>query len=305
MSTVLITGAGGSLGRVVAPLLADRGDTVRLFDSRPVDLPYDGLVGDIRDAVAVRDALAGVDAVVHGAAVHGIHVDKWSPQDFWSINVTGTFNVYDAARQHGVRKMVLCSTMAVYGESAQRAEDAWAVVDDDSAALPIDVYGTSKHLCETLAADAARMWSIDTAALRLGMFVPETFERYGFRLLFGGVDDRDAAQAVVRALDHQPANGFDVFNIFGEVPFTDAEATELAKEPAAVIERHWPGTLATVEERKLDVDELVWGWAIWRSSKARDVLGWRPAYGFGDFLEALRNDDAAFYPFAGQPRWGV
>lgn len=305
MATVLITGAGGSLGRVLAPLLEDRGDAVRLLDSRPLDLPYASTVGDVRDVEAVREAARGADAIVHGAAIHGIHVDKWSPQDFWSINATGTFNVYDAAREHDVRNVVLCSTMAVYGASAQRSDDAWAVVDEESPVLPIDVYGLSKHVSETLARDAARMWSIDTVSLRLGMFVPETFERYGFRLLFGGVDDRDVAQAVLLGLDHQPAAGFDAFNVFAEVPFSDAEAAELAADPGAVIERHWPGTLALVEKHKLDLGDLIWGWAIWRSRKTKEILGWRPAYGFGEFLAALRDGDESFYPFAGQPRWGV
>jgi nucleoside-diphosphate-sugar epimerase len=305
MATVLITGAGGSLGRVVAPLLEERGDVVRLLDSRPVDLPYASTVGDIRDADAVREAVRDADAIVHGAAIHGIHVDKWSAQDFWSINATGTFNVYDAAREHGVRRVVLCSTMAVYGASAQRSDDAWAVVDDESPVQPVDVYGMSKHVCETLARDAARTWSIGTVSLRLGMFVPETFERYGFRLLFGGIDDRDVAQAVLLALDHHPADGFDAFNVFAEVPFSDAEASHLANDPGAVIERHWPGTLALVEERKLDLRELIWGWAIWRSRKTQEVWGWRPAYGFGEFLTALRADEASFYPFGDQPRWGV
>lgn len=305
MATVLVTGAGGSLGRSLVPLLEQRGDTVRLFDSRPLDVPHEVVVGDVRDRDAVQAAVRGTDAVVHGAAIHGIHVDTWTPQDFWSINATGTFNVYDAAREHGVRRVVLSSTMAVYGTSAQRSDDAWAVVDEDAPVLPVDVYGISKHVCETLARDAARTWSIDTVALRLGMFVPETFERYGFRLLFGGVDDRDVAQAVVRALDHAPADGFDAFNIFAPVPFADDETAELAKDPSTVIERHFPGTAALVEERSLDLDDLVWGWAIWRSAKAIDVLGWRPEYDFASFLAALRADDRAFYPFAQDQRWGV
>jgi nucleoside-diphosphate-sugar epimerase len=185
--------------------------------------------------------------------------------------------------------------MAVYGASARRSEGAWAVVDDESPPLPTDVYGMSKHVCETLAADAARMWSIDTTVLRLGMFVPETFERYGFRLLFGGVDDRD----------HKPDGGFDTFNVFAPVPFSDAEAGELARDPVAVIERHWPGTAALLAQRHLDSTALVWGWAIWRSRRATDLLGWRPAYDFAAFLDAFRARDEHFYPFGDSPRWGV
>jgi len=127
-----------------------------------------------------------MDAVVHGAALHGIHLQKWPPEAFWSVNVTGTFNLLEAARAAGVRRLVLCSTMAVYGASAEPPPDGWAMVTDDSPALPEDVYGMSKWLCEHLGRYYARRWAIPTVALRLGMFVPESFERYGFRLLFGG-----------------------------------------------------------------------------------------------------------------------
>ncbi len=62
-----------------------------------------------------------------------------------------------------------------------------------------------------VAEQTARFFSsvhgVNTVALRLGMFVPETFERYGFRLLFGGVDDRDVGQAVSLALAHHAPGG--------------------------------------------------------------------------------------------------
>lgn len=195
--------------------------------------------------------------------------------------------------------------MAVYGASAQRSADAWAVVTDESPVLPTDAYGLAKHVAETLARDAARTWGIETVALRLGMFVPETFVRYGFRLLFGGVDDRDAAAACLLALDHRPAQGFDTFNVFAEVPFGADEAAELAADPWAVVERHYPGTLRLAAERDVDLDDVMWGWAVWSSRKATEVLGYRPRYDFARFLQAWRSGDESLYRFAGRPRWGV
>src|SRR5262249_23947267 len=152
---------------------------------------------------------------------------KWTPQDYWAINVTGTFNLFEAGREAGVTRFVLCSTMGVYGASAKPPEDAWAVVIEELPCLPADIYGMSKWMCENLARYSSRRWGITTVALRLGMFVPETFERYGFRLLFGGVDDRDVAQAVLRALTYTPADGFDYFDIMADVPFTAADARAL------------------------------------------------------------------------------
>jgi nucleoside-diphosphate-sugar epimerase len=302
---VLVTGAGGNLGRVLAPALAAHGHTPRLFDARPVESDHEVVQGDIRDRADVRRALEGVDAVVHGAALHGVHVDLWPPEDFWSINATGTFHVFDAAREAGIERVVLSSTMAVYGESMDPPEGAWGIVTEESPVVPRDVYGMSKWLCEDLARFYARRWEITSVSLRLGMFVPETFERYGFRLLFGGVDDRDVAQATLLALTHQPDEGFDVFNVFADVPFGPEDAAALHQDPRAVLERHWPGCTQLFDERGLDLDELIWGDLLWPPTKAQRVLGYRPRFNFGEFLTALRDDDRAHYPFAELPWWGM
>jgi nucleoside-diphosphate-sugar epimerase len=302
---VLITGAGGNLGRVVAPALVAQGHTPRLFDARPIESDHEVVEGDVRDREDVRRALEGVDAVVHAAALHGIHVDAWPPDDFWSINATGTFNVFESAREAGIDRVVLSSTMAVYGESMDPPEGEWGIVTEESPVLPRDVYGMSKWLCEDMARFYARRWGVTTVSLRLGMFVPETFERYGFRLLFGGVDDRDVAQAVLLALTHQPEGGFEVFNVFADVPFGPEDAEALRRDPRGVLERYWPGCTQTFDERGLRLDELIWGDLIWPPTKAKRLLGYRPQYSFGEFLTALHTDDRGHYPFAELPRWGV
>lgn len=196
---ILVTGAGGNLGRVVVPALADEEHTPVLFDFRSVETEHESIEGDVRDFETVAKATRGADAIIHAAALHGIHVGEWPEQEFWSINATGTFNVFEAARLRGVKRIVLASSMAVYGQSAVPTEESWAVVTEESPVLPTDVYGLSKAVCEELARYYSRSTGISTVALRFGMFVPETFERYGFRLLFGGVDDRDVAQAVLFA----------------------------------------------------------------------------------------------------------
>lgn len=265
----------------------------------------DSFEGDVRNVEDMNRAVAGVDAVIHAAALHGIHLEKWSPTDFWGINVTGTFNMYEAALRANVTKIVLCSTMGVYGESMEPPENAWGIVTESSPVAPRDLYGYTKHACEELGRYYYRVHGIATVALRLGMFVPETFERYGFRLLFGGVDDRDVAQAVLLALDHTPSSGFDAFNIFADVPFAQSDAHQLQTDPIAVITRYWPGTRELMEEKGLSAEELIWGRLLWPPDKAKRVLGYRPEFSFSEFLIALRNDDRSHYPFAELPHWGV
>jgi nucleoside-diphosphate-sugar epimerase len=286
---VLVTGAGGNLGRVVIPALRDAGHDVRELDVR------EG--GDVRDAKSVASAVEGVDAVIHAAALHGVHLERWSSHDFWETNVTGTFNVYAA----GPPRVVLCSTMGVYGHATEEP----ATVDETTPVRPRDVYGLSKALCEEIARFHARSGATTTVSLRLGMFVPESFERYGFRLLFGGVDDRDVAQAVLLALGHEPADGFDAFDVMAETPFAPEDAEALAGDPLPLLERYWPGVGAIAARRGLDVRQLVWGATLWPVEKARRGLGYEPRYGFGEFLAALDAGDESHYPFAGLPQWGV
>jgi UDP-glucose 4-epimerase len=160
---VLITGAGGNLGRAAVPALVEQGHSPRLMDFRPLQTPYEVVQADVRDLDQVRRAVAGVDVVVHAAALHGIHLQQWQPQDFWAINVTGTFNVFEAARAEDITCFVLCSTMGVYGESAKPPNDAWGVVTEESPLLPTDVYGLSKRLCEELARYYSRSSAITTS----------------------------------------------------------------------------------------------------------------------------------------------
>ena len=276
---VLVTGAGGNLGRVVLPALREAGHEPVGLDSRELDLEAETMRGDVRDADAVARALRGVDAVVHAAALHGVHLRRFPAREFWSVNAGGTFTVYDCARAAGIRRVVLASTMGVYGET--------------------------KLLCEELAAYHARAHGMTSVALRFGMYVPESFVRYGLRLLFGGVDDRDVAQATLLALAHEPDGGFDAFDIMAPTPFRRDDAEAMAQDPEALIERHWPGSLDLFAERGVDVRPLIWGETLWPIDKARERLGYRPRHGFGEFLTALRAGDESAYPFAALPQWGM
>ena len=301
---VLVTGAGGNLGRAAVPALIEAGHSPLLFDFRPLDTDQEFVEGDVRDAAALARAMDGVDAVVHAAALHGIHLPAWSAEDFWSINVTGTFNVYRAARDAGVSHVVLGSSMVVYGDIGG-GDEQWQAVTEGSPLRPTNLYGLTKVLSEDIARYHAIAGAISTVALRLGMFVPETFERYGFRLLFGGVDDRDVAQSVVRALDHRPQDSFAAFDIMADSGLSVDDLPRLHPNPAAVLDERWPGVTSLVRDRGLDLGSLVWGRRLYPVGHARAVLGYQPRYDFAAFLNALQREDAGHYPYAQEPWWGV
>jgi nucleoside-diphosphate-sugar epimerase len=163
----------------------------------------------------------------------------------------------------------------------------------------------TKVVAEQVARSYAALHGMSTIALRLGMFVPETFERYGFRLLFGGVDDRDVGQAVAAALDAEPAHGFEAVDVMADCGLSAEDVPRLEHDLAGLLEERWPGTLALVREHGLDLGELVWGRLLFPVDRARALIGYAPRYDFAAFLQAWRRGDSGHYPYAHEPWWGA
>jgi UDP-glucose 4-epimerase len=290
----------------VAPALVERGHEPIMMDYRAIETSYPFIQGDITNKTDVLRAAEGVDAIVHAAALHGIHLSKYNRDDFWTLNVQGTYNVYEAARQHGVSKILLCSTMGVYGESIREVPDSFAMVTEDLPLLAGDFYGESKVLCEQIAQFYSRKDRIRTIAYRLGMFVPESFIPYGIRLLKGGVDDRDVAQAFILGLENNTID-FEAFNIMAEVPFSENEFARWRKEPLALMEEHFPGFVEIMTQHGDDPEDLLrrWGYTYWSIDKAKERLGFQPNYNFPEFFNALKEGNVNHYPYANLPWWGM
>ncbi len=118
---VLVTGGAGFIGSYVALALARRGHDVRVLDRRRPDAaPGDLAVGDIRNATVVDAALAGVDVVCHLAAKVGLGVSVQDIPDYASVNDYGTGQLLARMARAGVARLVLASSMVVYGEGRAR-----------------------------------------------------------------------------------------------------------------------------------------------------------------------------------------
>ena len=163
MTRVLVTGGGGFLGRSIIRALLDRGVRVRSFARgdypQLIEWGVEQFRGDISDAHAVAQALAGCEAVFHTAA----RVDIWGAyQDFYQINTLGTQHLIDACRAQGVTKLIYTSTPSVV-----HCGDAVAGVDE-SAPYPDHFeahYPATKALAEQ-AVLAANSDALATVALR-------------------------------------------------------------------------------------------------------------------------------------------
>jgi dTDP-L-rhamnose 4-epimerase len=126
--TVLITGGAGFIGAHLARQVLEQDDRVRILDNlhpqvhgvheRPDYLTADAelVVGDVRDPDAVRKALVGVDRVVHLAARVGVGQSMYEISEYTSVNTVGTSVLLEALLDHPVERLVVASSMSVYGE---------------------------------------------------------------------------------------------------------------------------------------------------------------------------------------------
>lgn len=213
---VLITGGAGFIGSHLADALLAQGWRVRALDDlspqvhgperrRPAYLAADVelQVGDVRDPEAVRRALDGVDAVVHFAAKVGVGQSMYEAAEYTSVNNLGTAVLLEALAKHPVERLVVASSMSVYGEGRYRGPDGRSVDDAERGAgrlregdwelrsasgeflTPIptpeekppslaSVYALSKYDQERLCLIMGRAYHVPTVALRF-------FNVYGTR----------------------------------------------------------------------------------------------------------------------------
>jgi dTDP-L-rhamnose 4-epimerase len=130
---ILITGGAGFIGSHLADQLVEEGHCVRALDvlaeqvhgsaaTRPDYLHHevDLMRGDVRDAATVRRALEGVDAVYHLAAAVGVGQSMYQVEDYTSVNNLGTAVLLEALIERPVQRLVVASSMSIYGEGMYR-----------------------------------------------------------------------------------------------------------------------------------------------------------------------------------------
>jgi uronate dehydrogenase len=163
MASVLVTGSAGAVGRPVCRELLGRGHAVRGLDLVPTPDLDDCVVADIAEPEPVAEAMRGVEAVVHLAAEPN---DAPFAAKLVGPNVVGLHNVMSAAREAGVRRVVLASSMMVvlYGPKRGRP----ARVDE---AYPADHYALTKLWAEQMGEMYARCHGLSVIALRLTWMV--------------------------------------------------------------------------------------------------------------------------------------
>ncbi|MFF2408471.1 NAD-dependent epimerase/dehydratase family protein [Streptomyces sp. NPDC058092] len=166
--TVLLTGAAGGLGTLMRGLLSAYGYELRLFDVAPVEGEPDAITAGLGDEEALREAVRGVDAIIHLA---GISLEA-SFDKILKANIQGTYNLYEAAREEGVRRIVFASSNHVIGYTP-RPLPGDPLIPIDAPRRPDTFYGLSKSFGEDLAQLYWDRHGMETVSVRIGSCFPE------------------------------------------------------------------------------------------------------------------------------------
>jgi uronate dehydrogenase len=164
---LLLTGAAGGLGQVLRTSLKPFTHTLRLSDITALaqaEANEEISICDLANKAAVDDMVRGVDAIVH---MGGVSVER-PFEEILSANIVGIFHLYEAARRHGVKRVVFASSNHVIGFHKQGE-----LLDADCAKRPDGYYGLSKSYGEDLSRFYFDRYGIETVCIRIGSSFPE------------------------------------------------------------------------------------------------------------------------------------
>jgi UDP-glucose 4-epimerase len=160
---ILVSGGSGRIGRLVVAELLQRGDAVVSLDLQPcgrTERDFREVLGRFDDPAAVEAATTGAGAVLHlGALMSWVRADV---PKVYAANVTGTFNVLQAALKFGVRKLVFASSGEVYPET----KPVYLPLDESHPTRPTSAYGLSKLLGEEMVEFHQRVHGLPSVILR-------------------------------------------------------------------------------------------------------------------------------------------
>jgi nucleoside-diphosphate-sugar epimerase len=292
----LVTGGAGFIGSHIVQTLLEQGSSVRVLDNfstgKPENLEglrqqfsqdrLEILEGDLRNSSQVEQAVRGIEVIFHEAAFVSVPQSMAEPQACFDVNITGTSRLLDAARAAGVRRAVVASSAAIYGES-----DALPLVEE-TLPQPLSPYAVSKRVKEMYAELFTGSFGLEVVALRY-------FNVYGPRQR---PDSMYAAAVPIfarRLLDGQPVTVYgdggqtrDLINVH-DVARANLIASEHRKAPGKIL-----NICTGVETRLLDLLDVMYELVptapppqfaapragdIYRSvgspQKALDILGFR------------------------------
>jgi len=304
---ILVTGSAGHLGEALVRVLSGQEHEVTGLDV--LKSPTTTIVGSIADRTVVRQATAGVDAVVHAATLHKPHVGSHGRTEFVETNITGTLNLLEEAVAAGVSRFIFTSTTSTFGRALTPDEHkpaAW--ITEDVVPVPRNIYGSTKTAAESLCELIARDHGLPILILRTSRFFPEPDDRDEVRstyedlnikvneLLYRRADLEDVVSAHLLALERAPAIGFGRYIISATSPFTPDDLTAIRTDLPQTIRRLCPDFEDIFEARRWRMFPAIE--RVYVNERARCELGWSPRYDFRHALDLLADGQDPRSPLA-------
>ncbi len=275
---ILLTGGAGDLGRLLSASLEEGGQEPVCLDVRSPPIPHGLCIkASILDRQALALAMKGVDCVVHIAAWHGIHLVRQQKDvyDFWDLNVTGSFNVFQAAAEAGVAKVLYISS--------------------ESAADRDEIYGHTKVLGEEIARTYHHRHGMDVIILRPRAFIPwwnhEVYDSWlDWARWFwkGAVHIEDVNRACLSSIELLAAGKLGevpVLNLDGAYEYSASDlASWDAAGPGSSFEKHYAAYHDLALKHGLDPALKP---EVLDISETRARLGYEPRYSLMSLLREL------------------
>jgi UDP-glucose 4-epimerase len=303
IETILVTGGCGFIGTNLVKYLSGAGYKIKILDNLSSGNKetmfaaasklqiHDLIIGDIRDRDIVKKALSKIEAVVHLAAHTSVIESLERPEECWSINVSGTFNILEACRQNGVNTFILASSNAVLGEQPPPA-------DETKVPSPISPYGASKLAGEALCSTYFHSFGLNTISLRFAncygpysaeksSVIPKFIKKLKNKeplIIYGdGNQTRDFVHAkdICRAIELCILNAE---TAAGEV-FQIASGLETSiNELVAILQDVWGSTIQVIHEPERK-GEIVRNYS--NIAKAGQMLNFKPGTSLKDGIRQL------------------
>jgi len=242
---ILVTGAGGLVGRQLVRRLSEQQRSVLAID-RFSSVTEEGIeiqecdLGDVHRLHAI--AQQGIDSVVHCAAYSGPMVARDAPYSMVQVNIVGTANMLELARIHNARRFVYCSSTSAYGVTERPP------VMEDSTLRPASLYGASKVASEYITTAYANQYGLSAASIRLSWvygpgrttpcvirtMIEDALAKRPTKMPFGSDFPRqfiyvdDAVDGLVKALD-APTLPRSTYNVTGNTQTTLEQVADFVR----------------------------------------------------------------------------
>jgi len=276
---IAVTGTSGRIGRAIHFALCREHEVVGIDRSVSSVTTH---LGEIHDYDLLTNAFKGATAVVHTAALHAPHVGIYEVSEFYRINVEGTKKVFQAALECGVQMLVFTSTTALYGYAAQHPDTA-AWIDEATIPQPKSIYHQTKLEAEQFL-EASASENLRVTTLRMSRCFPEPAPIMAMYRLHRGIDARDVAEGHRLALASSEES-YRMFILSGATPFKKSDCCDLKHTPETVLRQRCPSICDLFAARQWKLPDSID--RVYDSSRAQQVLGWAPSYGFEDVARLL------------------